>query len=216
MSLIIPTILTSDPNELLFKLNQVKGKIGLVQVDIVDGIFAPKKTVGLKDLKNRPEGINVELHLMADRPEDWVEDSAKVKPTSIVAQIEMMEDPEKYFTLAAELGIKAGIAIDLPTEIDDVSPVVLAMAERVLLMAVKAGEGGQDFDEKVLGKIREIGERGVTRVISVDGGLNEETISMCAEAGVREFCIGSAFWGAEDLLKRYKKLEYSAETGKTI
>lgn len=211
--MIVPTILTSDPKELVDKLNLVKGIVDLVQVDIVDGIFAPRKTIGLKDLGNRPEGVNIELHLMVERPEDWVEETYKIKPVSIVAHVEMMEDPEKFFTLAAEAGIRAGIAIDLPTEIDDVSPVVMAMAEKILLMAVKAGEGGQEFDEKVLQKISLAGIIPASgKMIAVDGGLNEETIPLCKEAGAKEFCVGSAFWGAEDLLKRYGELEYITET----
>ena len=153
MSLIIPTILTSDSKELLHKLNLIKGKIGLVQIDIIDGIFAPKKTIGLKDLANRPEGINIELHLMVDRPEDWVEEAAKIKSTGMVAQVEMMDDPEKYFTLAAEAGIQAGVGIDLPTDLNIITPEVFVWAEKILLMGVKAGEGGQEFDESVLHKI---------------------------------------------------------------
>lgn len=211
--MIIPTIFTSDPKELCDKLNLVKGKIGLVQVDIVDGIFASNKTIGLKDLENRPEGVGVELHLMVDCPEDWIEQAVKIKPTSIVAQIEMMVDPEKYFCLAAELGVPAGIAIDLPTEIEVVAPEIYIWTEKLVLMSVKAGEGGQNFNTSVLQKIEATG-RGpggtVSKTIAVDGGLNEETIALCAEAGASEFYVGSAFWGADDLLKRYGELEYSA------
>lgn len=212
---IIPTILTSDPKELIHKLNLVKGKIGLVQVDIVDGIFAPNNTIKISDLLNRPRGVNVELHLMVDRPEDWVEEVAKVKPSSIVGQIEMMEDPEKFFTLAAKFGIKAGIGIDLPTSLDSVAPEVFVWAEKILLMAVKAGEGGQRFDKSALHKIEPARSHlAGTKTIAVDGGLNEETIPLCVQAGASEFCVGSAFWEAEDLLKRYKELEYIARTDK--
>ena len=215
MSLIIPTILTSDSKELLHKLNLIKGKIGLVQIDIIDGIFAPKKTIGLKDLANRPEGINIELHLMVDRPEDWVEEAAKIKSTGMVAQVEMMDDPEKYFTLAAEAGIQAGVGIDLPTDLNIITPEVFVWAEKILLMGVKAGEGGQEFDESVLHKIEPARSHlAGTRTIVVDGGLNEETIALCAEAGAREFCVGTVFWESDDLLKRYKELEYIARKGR--
>lgn len=208
--MIIPSILTADPKELRHKLNLIKGQVNRVQVDIVDTVFGPDKTVGIEDLTGYPQELEVELHLMVDGPECWVERATKVKPKVIVAQVELMDNPEKYFTLTAEEGIVAGVAIDLPTSLELILPEVLIWAEKILIMGVKAGKGGQLLDRSVLEKIRQTRSLvGESKIIAVDGGMNETTIPECLEAGASEFVVGSAFWQGDNWVANLKRLEES-------
>jgi ribulose-phosphate 3-epimerase len=69
-------------------------------------------------------------------------------------------------------------------------------------MTVEPGFGGQQFRDLVLPKVRRarklIGAREAAVWLQVDGGVTEETIARCAEAGADVFVAGSAVFGATD------------------
>ena len=72
----------------------------------------------------------------------------------------------------------------------------------LLLMTVEPGFGGQHFLDLVLPKIRRaralIGDREGSVWLQVDGGVDDETIGRCAEAGADMFVAGTAVFGATD------------------
>jgi ribulose-phosphate 3-epimerase len=72
----------------------------------------------------------------------------------------------------------------------------------VLVMTVEPGFGGQQFLDVMLPKIRRtralIGDSGQSVWLQVDGGVDEDTIGRCAEAGADVFVAGSAVYGRED------------------
>ena len=76
------------------------------------------------------------------------------------------------------------------------------------------GFGGQPFDETALGKIRSIREEVGDRVLlEVDGGVNQETIAACVEAGADMLVVGSAITGQDDYqasVARLTQLAHSA------
>src|SRR5260370_41730782 len=75
-------------------------------------------------------------------------------------------------------------------------------SERLLLMTVEPGFGSQHFLDLVLPKLRRaralIGGREGSVWLQVDGGVTEETIGRCAEAGADMFVAGTAVFGAAD------------------
>lgn len=206
---IVPTILTSDLEEFFRKIDLVRGVVGRVQVDIVDGKFAPKKTIALeiiKDLENI-EKLGLDLHLMVDKPEEWVNRALEVLPDRVVAQVEMMNDPKDFISQVVEGGVATGIALDLDTTVESIDEEIYRLSDLVLIMSVKAGEGGQSFDPRTIGKIEKVKKiLGDLGEIGVDGGLDEKSIKLCKQAGANIFYVGKTFWEAEDLGKRYNEL----------
>jgi len=118
-----------------------------------------------------------------------------------------MSDLKFFLEEVAASGMEVGLAIDLETNIEKIPADLYPLADQVLLMAVKAGYSGQEFNPTVLDKIRGIRAIGGSLVqIGIDGGLNEGNILKCKEAGANVFYVGKTFWEAGDLKARYEEL----------
>lgn len=215
---IIPTILTSDLNDFTEKINWVRDIVPRVQIDVIDGKFAPKKTVNLEGLRERGgigppvSGLRVDLHLMVDKPEDWVNRSLELLPDRIIGNVEMMDDPKDFVNKVVEGGVEAGIALDLETPVESMADEIYHLADLILVLSVKAGMGGQEFDFQALKKIKKISRivDGLVK-IGVDGGLNEKNIPLCRASGAEIFYVGNSFWEAKDLNYRYNELLKSSK-----
>lgn len=192
---IIPAILTSDPRELEEQLRLLEGKVKRVQIDIIDGVFAQNRTV-VPDVVGQVEtNLLIDFHLMTKEPIDWVEKCVGGGADRITGHVEMMSSQEDFVGKVVEVGAKVGLALDLKTPISAIDKNLLNNLDVVLVMAVKAGFGGQEFDSQVLDKIKmldEIRSRDDTPFrICVDGGINEENIKDVAKAGADEVAIGA-------------------------
>jgi len=207
MAEIVPTILTADFSEYIKKMQSLKGVCPRVQVDIIDGKFVGNQTISLESLKNEQTDLRIDLHLMVKEPEEWVNRALEILPDRLIGQVEMMYEPEKFINRATEGGFEVGIALDLDTPVESVPEEIYHMIDLVLLLSVKAGFGGQEFDEKVLEKIEKVKKIvGDLVVIGIDGGLTDENIKLCQKKGADIFYVGSNFWEAEDLGLRYNEL----------
>jgi ribulose-phosphate 3-epimerase len=84
-------------------------------------------------------------------------------------------------------------------------------------MTVEPGFGGQQFLEACLPKVRRareaISASGLDVWVQVDGGVSEETIGRCAEAGADVFVAGSAVYGADDAAVEIARLRELAGKG---
>ncbi|HUV72154.1 MAG TPA: hypothetical protein VMW25_04040 [Clostridia bacterium] len=207
MAEIIPTILTADFSDYFERLNSLPETISRIHIDIIDGRFAPNRTISLEALKNQETNLKLDLHLMVKEPEEWIKRALEILPERLIGQVEMMTDPWEFLNQTIESGMEAGIGVDLTTPVGKLSSETYHLADLVLLMAVKAGSGGQEFDQAVLGKIKKMKEiTGDLVKIGVDGGLDEKTIPLCRQAGADIFYVGSSFWQEKDLEKRYRQL----------
>lgn len=216
---IIPAILTNDPKELeekiraVARLHESYGEVKRVQIDIIDGVFANNKTVDLAAVGQIESGLGIDVHLMVREPVDWVEKSIRAMADRIIGQVEMMSNQAEFVGKVQSTGHEVGLALDLDTPVSEINPVLLFDLDVVLVMSVKAGFGGQEFDHKVLEKIRELSEirndSGYKFKICIDGGIGEENIKQVKDAGVDEVAVGGLFEG--DLLENYRKLQESSK-----
>lgn len=207
MAEIVPTILTSNFSEYLSKLQRLEGVCPRVQIDLIDGKFAPKETVLIESLKDQESSLITDLHLMVKEPEDWVHRALELLPDRLIGHIEMMYDIPRFISETIEGGMRVGLALDLETPVEAIAEEVYHQTDLILLLSVKAGEGGQEFNPKVLEKIKKVKAIvGDLVPVGVDGGLNEKNIVLCKEAGAEIFCIGTNFWQAEDLQGKYQEL----------
>lgn len=204
---VVPTILTSDLADFVAKTKALSEITDRVHLDIIDGRFADNQTISLESLKNYEIPLKIDLHLMVKEPEDWVHRALEILPERILGQVEMMFDPARFVQETLDGGARVGLAIDLETPLSVVSEKIYHLVDMILLLGVKAGFGGQKFDQRVLAKITEARKIvGEWVDIGVDGGLDEESISLCQKAGANVFYVGSNFWQAPDLAGKYQKL----------
>lgn len=206
--LIIPSILSDSKSEVQNQIDilHTQTNFSRVQVDIVDPEFADNITLTPIDfLDVNLHNLDIEFHLMTNDPiNDVVECSQIPGIKSIIAQIEHMPSQKDFYEHVNSFGFETGVALDLYTPVEELDPEILEHVSVVQVMGNKAGAQGKRFaGDVVLTKIREltkIAQRQPTPfVISVDIGMNSETILLCSQAGASVFVVGSYLWEAPNL-----------------
>lgn len=221
---IIPAILTDNVTDLTDKLARLdeavdvnEANIKRVQIDIIDGVFADNKTIDPGNMVGIDTNLSLDFHLMVKNPIKWIEKCGNVGADRIIGQIEMMENQTEFVEKVQETGLYVGLAIDLDTPVSKLNPMILTNVDLILVMAVKAGWGGQKFEEKVLSKISELDEirsRDKTPFkICVDGGETEEVIGKTHFAGADEIAIGKKILSG-DIPTNVRMLEEAAHHGR--
>lgn len=208
---VIPTIQTADLSDLSQKLDTIRqlnhqfpdSPVTRISLDIVDGNFAPNKTLQPKDLLgiDWPVG-QIDIQLMVIDPTTWLKDLKNIGATRVYAHIEKMPSIGHYLYDISKLDLEAGLALDLPTALDQLSSTNLAQAAGVLLMSVPAGFSGQTFNPLVFDKIRHLRSRFNADIV-VDGGLNPQTIPPSYQAGANQFALNSALWQTDNVPATY-------------
>ncbi|HLE49007.1 MAG TPA: hypothetical protein VI819_03190 [Patescibacteria group bacterium] len=198
---IIPSVLTDDKGKFadyIKKLNDVILPHGFplkrVQIDINDGSFLGTKTVEPEEMSQLENKFAIDYHLMVTDPAEWVDRCAKGKADRIIAQVEKMPDQLNYFEKVNQWNLGVGLALDFPTEIHEIHPEVLPQLDVILLMSYSAGYGGQEFNNQIFNKIRELKEKknqsGYKFSICIDGGITLQNINQLKISGADEVSIG--------------------------
>jgi len=195
---IAPSILSADFTRLGEQVLAVEAAgVDRVQIDIMDGRFVPNITFGPQVVEAlRPlTRLTLEVHLMVQPPEDFIESFAKAGADTLIVHQESTPHLHRAIQQIHGLGKKAGVAINPSTPAGSLSE-VLGSLQLVLVMTVNPGFGGQEFIPETLSKIRqvrqEIEARGLDCEVEVDGGIHEKTIRAVVEAGANVLVAGSA------------------------
>lgn len=174
-----------------------------IHFDVMDGNFVPPITFGAamaRDIK-KYTSLPLDVHLMVADPAEQARQFAAVGVDFITIHCEATPHAHRVLAAIRAAGIKAGIAINPATPAEMLLD-VLTDVDRVLVMTVNPGYGGQAFIPSMVRKIARLSamrERaGASFEIEVDGGMNVETARLAAEAGARVIVAGSAVLGAED------------------
>src|SRR5205814_7657195 len=117
-----------------------------VHVDVMDGHFVPNLTFGPKmvaDLR-RATRLPLDVHLMIERPEEWVARYADAGATYVTVHIEATRDPAAALEAIRKAGARPGITLSPETDVARILP-HLDRADLVLVMSVQPGFGGQAF-----------------------------------------------------------------------
>lgn len=200
---IAPSILGADFGTLLADVERVEQFSDFLHMDIMDGHFVPNISFGpgiIKSLKGRIS-LPFDVHLMVDRPQDWIDTFAEIGPDWIVFHMEATVHADRLVDAIHNKGIKAGIALN-PATPETSMDYVFSKLDMVLVMTVNPGFGGQSLIPAVLPKIRAIREMAnklnPDLDIGVDGGINADTARQVIEAGANVLVMGSAAFKAED------------------
>lgn len=177
-----------------------------LHIDVMDGNFVPDKKFPIEVLKDI-KTINkkpLDVHLMVDDLEQ-VKKYALLKPEYLTFHVEILEDYE-IIDYIKSLGIKVGLAINPDTNVELLTP-YLDDIDMVLFMSVEPGMGGQSFKEEVIEKVKRLKEYAPSEVIiSIDGGVNDKTISLCKYAGCDMVVSGSYITNSDNYNERISEL----------
>ena len=205
--LIAPSILSADFSKLAQEIKSV-GDAGAdwIHVDVMDGHFVPNLTIGPVVVKSiRPvTKLPLDVHLMIENPERYVESFAKAGADIITFHIEAEDDPREVIKLIKYFKKKAGVSIRPKTPLSAIEP-FLTSVDMVLIMTVEPGFAGQEFILDCLPKIKEL-RKIFKKDIQVDGGINASTAADVREAGANVIVAGTAVFGTKNYAEAIKNL----------
>ncbi|MDN5571046.1 MAG: ribulose-phosphate 3-epimerase [Propionibacteriaceae bacterium] len=175
-----------------------------IHVDVMDNHFVPNLTLGLPVVEclraNHPDAF-LDIHLMITDADRWAPDYAEAGCESVTFHVEASQAPIRTARQIRSAGARASLALRPQTSIEPLAD-LLTEFDMVLIMTVDPGFGGQSFLDNQLGKIRRARElvkaSGADIWIQVDGGVTEDTIERCVDAGADVFVAGSAVFRADD------------------
>lgn len=166
----------------------------------------------MKQLKNLPllNKFKVLLHLMVKDPIKLVKEAEAIGAKTVVGQIEYMPDQDKFVREVKKRKMKAGLALDYNSSIEEINKALLGKLEVILVMTIVSGWSGQKFKKERLKEVKKLAElkkkKNLDFKIAVDGGVNDDTIRDCVEAGAEFLFMHSAIWKSKDVKKRMEEL----------
>jgi len=197
-----PSILSADFVNLERDLGTI-ANADLVHVDVMDNHFVPNLTFGpqmvgrIQDVSPLP----LDVHLMITDADRWAPGYAELGAFSVTFHAEAAEDPVALARRLRQIGARAGIAVKPGTPIDPYLE-LLGEFDQLLVMTVEPGFGGQSFMADMMPKLRRasaaVKKAGIDVWLQVDGGINENTIAVAADAGADTFVAGSSVFGSVD------------------
>lgn len=185
-------------------------------IDVMDGKFVEKNTEELmydyantiKQISNLP----LDVHLMVENVKENIDRYIPLYPSIITFHYEACKNDEEVIELInyiKEAGIKPAISIKPNTSAEKIKK-FLGIVHMVLIMTVEPGKGGQKLIPETLEKVKEIKqyleENNLETYIEVDGGINNNTISMAKEAGIDIAVAGSSIISASDFKQAIRDL----------
>ena len=201
--ILAPSLLSADFSRLAEELAFIEKNGGQwVHLDVMDGAFVPNLTFGapvIRSLRNKSK-LPFDVHLMVARPQDFVKAFAEAGADYFTFHIEAAVHAHRLITEIRAAGMKPGVSLVPSTPVHFLEE-VLPFVDLVLVMSVNPGFGGQAIIPRCLNKITELCERceknGYRYLISVDGGINAETLPAACNAGADVVVSGSSFFSGD-------------------
>ena len=169
----------------------------------MDNHFVPNLTIGLPVFERlaRATDLPIDAHLMIEDPDRWAPAYAEAGAGLVTFHAEAATAPVRLARELRAKGARASMALKPATSVEPYAD-MLGELDMLLVMTVEPGFGGQKFLDLCLPKIRRARElvsgAGLELWLQVDGGVSQETIERCAEAGADVFVAGSAVYSAHD------------------
>lgn len=184
-------------------------------IDVMDGHFVPNISYGMPVIQAIKKHATkpLDVHLMIEKPERYIEEFAKVGADIITVHYESTVHLHRTLTQIEEAGCKAGVVLNLTTPISVLED-ILPKCYMVLLMSINPGFGGQKFEDITYNRIKRlrriIDEQGLNTKIEIDGGVTDKNIKQLVAAGADVFVAGSHVFKSDNPTQTIKQLKQLA------
>ena len=165
-------------------------------IDVMDGHFVPNISYGMPVIQAIKKHATkpLDVHLMIEKPERYIEEFAKVGADIITVHYESTVHLHRTLRQIKDAGCKAGVVLNLTTPVSVLED-ILPECYMVLLMSINPGFGGQKFEDITYQKIKKlrkmIDEQGLNTLIEIDGGVTDKNIKQLVDSGANVFVAGS-------------------------
>lgn len=196
-TIIAPSILSSNFYNLQHDAELLKEcGADILHVDVMDGCFVPNITIGQAFVQSicKSVALPMDVHLMIDRPERFIEDYAVENVNNICVHPEATAHLDRALQQIIDTGIKTGVSLNPSTPLSAIEWVI-DKVDLILIMTVNPGFGGQKFIEAMLPKIEKtrelIAAAGREITLAVDGGVTGDNAGRIIAAGAGYLVSGS-------------------------
>ncbi len=192
--IISPSLLSADFTRLGEQITALAlAGVDWLHVDVMDGHFAPNISMGplIVEACRQASQLPVDVHLMIENPERYIEAFAKAGANLITIHVETGYHPYRTLQAIRDLGCRPGIALNPGTPVTAITQ-LLPLVDMVLILGTNPGFSGQAFIPQMLSKISAVRQAQPEVLIQVDGGMNAETLPAAFRAGANVFVAGNA------------------------
>jgi len=193
MKKIVPAILAKDLAEFKKKLTKATSFFDEIQIDIIDGDFANNKTVELVDIPSLKAGKNYQAHLMVADPADYLTNCKRLGIQTVIFHNEIDEDITETIEKIRGQDLNVFLASAPESEIETFEKYI-PLVDGILLMGGEPGFMGQEFQPRVLDKIKALRAKYPDLIIEIDGGVNLKNMKDIFDAGANILVVNSVFF----------------------
>ena len=216
---IAPSIIAADWLALGEAVKVVEaGGADAIHVDVMDGQFVPNITLGpaLVQALAGATSLPLDVHLMVDAPERYLEAFAKAGASGLTVHVEATRHLHRTLQAIRALGKTAGVALNPATPLAAIEEIV-ADVDLVLIMSVNPGFSWQTFiphsEAKIAAARALLTRTGSAARLQVDGGVDAGNIGRQTAAGADTFVSGASVFGNPDPARAVRELRAAAAGG---
>lgn len=210
---IIPACMPDRFDDIRETALSVRSNVSTIQLDIMDGVYVPETTwpykytqdYKLEELKKEDSGfplweeLNYELDLMVQKPEENLDTWLSIGASRVIFHYASVADWSliKNLDRGIRSFVQIGIAVTIHDDIQEIFHLIdSGCIDFVQVMGIEnIGYMGEPFTEDALWIIAEIQKKYPELILSIDGGVSEQTIPVLKKIGISRFVSGSGVFG---------------------
>ena len=204
MATVCPTITAYDPHEYREQIERVAGFAKRIHIDLMDGEFAPTKSPELERIW-WPHEVEADIHLMYQRPMDYLAQLIKLRPRMVIVQVEAEVHHMHFVAELHRENILAGLAILQDTPVENAYQIMHSF-DHVLVFSGNLGYHGGSADLSLLEKVKKIRAHHEDVEIGWDGGINDKNAKELIGAGVDVLNTGGFIQKSDNPAAAYAKI----------
>lgn len=201
---IVPSILAENYDDFILRIRQAETFTQYVQIDCMDGIFVPTKSVPPETIGRLNTSLSFELHLMVRDPRSFTDSIENEGLKRVLFHFEADVDHLSLLKSLKDRGLGTGLAVKPETKMEEFFEAA-AHADTILFLTVSPGRYGGAFRPEVLENIADGRRRFPDKLVAVDGGVSLDNLTSFVDIGVDYVCVGSRIFLGGEPSENYRR-----------